>query len=732
MIGLGSACLIVAFVVALYALGAAVVGALGGDRRVVDSSRRAVYGLCALLTICVVVIEAAFARTDLSLAVVADHSSATTPTFYRFTAMWSSQEGSLLLWAWVLSIASSAVLFATHRRHREIVPWATAVLMGLAAFFTGLILFDANPFARLDPPAVAGVGLEPLLRHPAMAIHPPMLYSGYVMFSIPFAFAIGALVTRKLDASWIRATRRFALIAWLCLTVGILLGARWSYSELGWGGYWGWDPVENASLMPWLAGTAFLHSIMVQEKRGMLKVWNVSLICGTFALALLGTFLVRSGILQSIHAFGASTVGGPLLALIALVVVGSALLIISRVPDLRTEKRIESLASREAVFLVNNFLLLGLCAVIFWGTFFPLISELFTGTKSSLAAPWFDRYTTPLAILLVLFTGIGPLLAWRRVSAAAIWRVVARPAAVAAAITLAVALLTDAASKPLALVMFAFASFALAAIGQEFIRGASANRSLTGGSWPRALAMVVSRNRRRYGGYVVHAGLAIALIAVAASSSFQTSRDLRLRPGQSAQVGDYRVRYVRPTSEISPVEQRLTFGAVLDVSRDGRHYTTLTPSRNYYASTTVAPGTGPVRSFFAGNATSEVGRKTEPSGDVWTAMQPELGSLNPIVNGADRRLERLAGSIRPGDSKAQAQYGYAQGLAIRGIANYYLKHTPPADFRVNINPLVIWIWIGGAIAVAGALIAVWPAPEARRRRVADVYAARLARELGRA
>jgi cytochrome c-type biogenesis protein CcmF len=729
VVGLGAAALIVAFIVALYAMGAGVVGAVGGDRRVVDSSRRSVYALCALLTLCVVIIEAAFARTDLSLAVVADHSSATTPMFYRFTAMWSSQEGSLLLWAWVLSIASSVVLFATHRRHREIVPWATAVLMGLASFFTGLMLFGANPFDRLDPPAVAGVGLEPLLRHPAMAVHPPMLYTGYVMFSIPFAFAIGALITRKLDASWIRSTRRFALIAWICLTVGILLGSRWSYSELGWGGYWGWDPVENASLMPWLAGTAFLHSIMVQEKRGMLKVWNVSLVCGTFALALLGTFLVRSGILDSIHAFGASTVGAPLLVLIAVVVIGSAVLIISRLPDLRSEKRLESLASREAIFLVNNFLLIALCAVIFWGTFFPLISELFTGQKASLAAPWFDRYTTPLAILLVLFTGIGPLFAWRRMSVGAIGRVLVAPAAVAAGVCVFLALFTDAGSKPLALTMFTLAAFALAALAREVARGASAQRALSGGSRLGALGTVVSRNRRRYGGYTVHAGLAIALIAVAASSSFQTSRDLRLRPGQTAQVGDYTVHYVKPTSEVDPTQERLTFGAVLAISKNGRHYTTLTPSRNYYASSTVQPGVGPVRSFFTGNATSEVGRKTEPSGDVWTAMQPELGSFNPFINGADARLMKLARSS-PRDPKSQAAISYLQGLAIRSLAARYVKDTPPADFRVNINPLVIWIWIGGAIAVAGALVAVWPAPEARRRRVADVHAARLARELG--
>src|SRR5689334_34657 len=548
MASLGSALLGLAFLSALGA-GALALAGRGGDERLLSLSRRVVYAFCGLLTACVAIIEIAFARNDFSFNIVQQHSSIETPSFYKMAAMWSSQEGSLLLWAWVLSIAAAVSLYATRNKLRDLVPWATAVMMGVAAFFTGLMLFAPNvdPFATLSPAPADGVGLNPLLQHPSMMIHPPMLYSGYVAFTVPFAFAIGALVTRRLDAEWIRATRRFALIAWAFLGFGLLLGARWSYTELGWGGYWAWDPVENAALMPWLLGTAFLHSIMVQEKRGMLKVWNASLIVGTFSMALLGTFLVRSGVLQSIHAFGDSTVGPYILGLIGVVLVGSTALIVSRLDDLRSEKRIDSLASRESVFLVNNLLLVGMTAVIFWGTFFPLISELFTGEKASLAAPWFDRYTTPLAILLVLFTGIGPLLAWRRVSAAALWRVVARPAAVAAAITLAIALLTDAASKPLALAMFAFAAFALAAIGHEFIRGASANRSLTGGSWPRALGTVVSRNRRRYGGYVVHAGLAIALIAVAASSSFQTSRDLRLRPGQSAQVGDYRVHYVRPT-----------------------------------------------------------------------------------------------------------------------------------------------------------------------------------------
>ncbi len=474
MVELGAACLIAAPVACVYAIGAAILGARRGDRNLVDSSRRAIYALCGLLTVCVVVLEAAFLRSDFSVQLVADHSSTTTPVGYKLTAMWGSQGGSLLLWAWVLSIAASGVLFLTRGRHREVVPWATAVLAGIGLFFTLLMLFadGANPFARLDPAPAEGVGLNPLLRHPAMAIHPPMLYSGYVLWSIPFAFAIGALVSRRLDASWIRTTRRFALVAWIFLSIGVLLGSRWSYSELGWGGYWGWDAVENASLMPWLVGTAFLHSMMVQEKRGMLKVWNVSLIVATFSLALLGTFLVRSGILESIHAFGASTVGGPLLAMIAVVIGGSAALIVSRLDDLRSERRIESLASREAVFLINNLLLVGLCVVIFWGTFFPLISEAITGERSSLGSPWFDRYTTPLAILLVLFTGIGPLLAWRRVSAGSLWRLVRAPLAAAVVATVALAVFTDALEEPLALTLFAFAAFALAALVAEFWRGA--------------------------------------------------------------------------------------------------------------------------------------------------------------------------------------------------------------------------------------------------------------------
>ena len=733
---LGSAVLALAFLTAIFAAVAALIGR-DANRRWVDISRRAVYGLFGLLTLCVVMIEIAFARNDFSYNIVQQHSSIETPAFYKLAAMWSSQEGSLLLWAWVLSIAASLALYATRNKLREIVPYATAVMAGIAAFFTGLMLFagGVNPFATTPGPTpLDGIGLNPLLQHPSMMIHPPMLYSGYVAFTIPFAFAIGALITRRLDAAWIRSTRRFALIAWAFLGFGLLLGARWSYTELGWGGYWAWDPVENAALMPWLMGTAFLHSIMVQEKRGMLKVWNACLIVATFSLALLGTFLVRSGVLQSIHAFGDSTVGPYILGLIGVVLIGSTALIVSRLDDLRSEKRIDSLASRESVFLVNNLLLVALVVAIFWGTFFPLISELFTGNKSSLAAPWFDRYTTPLAIVLVLFTGIGPLLAWRRVSWGSARRVFLVPAIAGALAGLCLALFTDAAGKPWALALFAFAAFALTGLAQEFWRGAIARRSLSGGSMPAALVGVVARNRRRYGGYIVHAGVAVLLIGIAASSSFQTKQDLRLRPGQSAVVDGYTVTYVRPTAKVDPLA--FTAGAALRIEKDGKSFL-LHPTRRFYRPTGGEAGT--ISNYFAGESDSDIGLKAGFLRDFWTALQPSIVGIQRHARAADKgfeacvsgapgtppqcravsRLMRAAAanpSLRP---TALAQIESLQVATAQRIAQGYLAEDATATFRVIVNPLVTWIWIGGLISLAGALIAIWPARGARRRPAAD-------------
>jgi cytochrome c-type biogenesis protein CcmF len=734
---LGIATLALAFAALAFAAIAALYGSrpAGGERWVLIS-RRVVYAACGLLTLCVALIEIAFLGDDFSFHIVQQHSSIATPTFYKLAAMWSSQEGSLLLWAWVLSIASSLALYATRDRLREIVPYATAVMAGVAAFFTGLMLFagGVNPFSTISPAPADGVGLNPLLQHPSMMIHPPMLYSGYVAFTIPFAFAIGALVTRRLDAAWIRATRRFALIAWALLGFGLLLGARWSYTQLGWGGYWAWDPVENAALMPWLIGTAFLHSVMVQEKRGMLKVWNACLIVATFSLALLGTFLVRSGVLQSIHAFGDSTVGPYILGLIAVVLIGSTALIVSRLDDLRSPKRIDSLVSREAVFIVNNLLLVALCATIFWGTFFPLISELFTGEKASLAAPWFDRYTTPLAIALVLFTGIGPLLAWRRVSWASAKRVFLVPSLVAAAVGVALALLTDAGEKPWALALFVFASFALVGLGQEFWRGAAARRSLRGGSLPAALVAIVGRNRRRYGGYIVHVGIAVLLIGIAASSSFQTNRQLRLRPGQSEVVDGRTVTYVRPTASVDRLA--FTAGAILRV-REGDRTFTLHPTRRFYRPT--GTGTATVAGYFDGESDSHIALRAGLGEDFWTAVEPDTAA---VVGRADAADQGFAACVRGGPGtppqcravaammraalanpslrpSALAQIGRLQTATAGRIAADYVADAPAANFKVIVNPLVTWMWIGGMIALSGALIGLWPARRARRAPAAD-------------
>jgi cytochrome c-type biogenesis protein CcmF len=731
MPSLGSALLALAFLSTFIAAGLALSGRNGDERRL-EASRRTVYAFCALVTACVVIIEVAFASNDFSFHLVAEHSSIQTPSFYKLGAMWSSQEGSLLLWAWVLSIAASAALWATRNKLRQVVPWATAVMMGVAAFFTGLMLFapGVDPFAIADPVPANGVGLNPLLQHPSMMIHPPMLYSGYVAFTVPFAFAIGALVTRRLDAEWIRATRRFALIAWAFLGLGLLLGARWSYTELGWGGYWAWDPVENAALMPWLLGTAFLHSIMVQEKRGMLKVWNAGLIVGTFSMALLGTFLVRSGVLQSIHAFGDSTVGPYILGLIGVVLVGSTALIVSRLDDLRSRKRIDSLASRESVFLVNNLLLVGLVAIIFWGTFFPLISELFTGEKASLAAPWFDQYTTPLAIGLVLFTGIGPLLAWRRISWQSAKRVFRVPLAVAAVVTLALIVLTDAADSPWALALFAFAAFALTGLAQEFWSGGAARRRLTGESGAAAMAGLLTRNRRRYGGYIVHIGIVVLLIGIAASSSFQDRQDVELRPGESAVVDGRRITYVKPTVAVD--DQKITVGSVLRVEEDSEVVGTLRPSRQFHRPT--GQETGTISEFFAGEATSEVGLRAGLLSDLWVAEEPDMSAVQRRARTADQGFEACieAGPGTPPQCKdlralmqaaaadpslrgqALGQIAELQALTAERVAKTYIGDRAPATFRIIVDPLVTWMWIGGIIALAGALIAIWPARTRRR------------------
>jgi cytochrome c-type biogenesis protein CcmF len=446
----------------------------------------------------------------------------------------------------------------------------------------------------------------------------------------------------------------------------------------------------------------------------MLKAWNVSLVLATGILAVLGTFLVRSGILESIHAFGASTLGKPFLAFIAVLVTGSTILVVTRLDDLRPEGSFESLLSRESVFLLNNLVLVSLCFVIFWGTFFPLISEAVTGQRASVGPPWFDRYTVPLAIALVFLSGVGPVIAWRRATPRNARRSFRLPLAAAATAALALALVRGVWREPLALLMFCAAAFVLAVVVQELWRGTHARRVASGESAPVALASLVSRNRRRYGGYVVHVGVAALFVGVAASSTFQHVRDVRLSPGQTARVGGYDVRYLRATSELS--REKVTLGAALELRRDGRHVTTLMPSRGYYPSRD--PTLGPTGRYFDGEATSEVGLRAGLRRDVWTAVEPDIDALRRMIDGIDRRFPLAAG-----DSAT---------LMLGAIADRYEALPPPASFRLIVSPMVEWIWLGGLIAAAGGLIALWPAPRAARRRAGAAHPAHVRRELSRA
>jgi len=724
----GRALLILALVVAIYGVLASLYGARRGRPEWVVSGRRSVYAVAALCTGAFGILEFAFLRSDFQFATVASHSSTTTPTFYKAAAAWSSQEGSLMLWVWLLSLWSSLVLFLTRRSLRRVAPYATAVLLGFAAFFAALLIFLETPFGLNAVVPAEGNGLNPLLRHPSMMIHPPMLYSGYTLFAIPFAFAVGALITRQVGAAdWIRATRRFALAAWFFLGIGILLGARWSYAELGWGGYWAWDPVENASLLPWLTGTAFLHSIMIQEKRGMLKIWNVSLVLATGILSILGTFLVRSGILDSIHAFGASTLGVPFVIFIAILIAGSIGLVVWRREQLRSENRLDSLLSREAIFLMNNLVLVAMAFVVFWGTFWPLIAEALTGNRRALGPPWFDRYTVPLTLVLVLLSGIGPVIAWRRATASNARRNFLLPTAMA--LTLGVVLaLSGAAGRPLALAMFVVGGFVVASVGQEFWRGVVVRRAMTGESPPGALVSLVARNRRRYGGYLVHVGMAVLFIGVAASTAFNDARDIRLVTGSTTKVGDYAFTYREPTSKISVTSngrlEKITLGAVMQVRKNGRLVSTLRPSRSYFPSRDDS--LGPLGRFFEGEATSEIGLKAGLRGDLWAAMTPDKNALLPQIEEGDRVFAAAAGKLTP---QVEAQL---LGQALRGIAKSYVANPPPATFRLITSPLVTWIWLGAIIVFLGALIAIWPGGGDRvRQRTQARYAARVAKDLGR-
>ena len=655
MAELGRAALVICLGLSVYACAAGAFAAFKGRRRLSLSARNALIAAFAAAAVAAVVLFSAFVRHDFSFTYVAEHSARRLPTLYTLSAFWGGQEGSLLLWLLILTAYSAAVVLINRRSAPDLVAWVVPVLGGVA----DLLLVHAG--RGLEPVRhTAGAGRrrgpEPELAEPAHA-HPPGPALPRLRRADGSLRVRHGLAAREAgDERWIIATRRWTLAAWGFLGVGQLIGAHWAYVEVGWGGYYAWDPVENAAFMPWLAATAFLHSVMVQEKKGMLKIWNMLLVAGGFVLALFGTFLTRSGILSSIHSFAESPLGGWFLGFIALVLAFSLGLIFLRLPLLRTKTKLESLASREASFLYNNLLLVAFCLTILWGVLYPILSEAVTGQTNHVSGPYYNFFLHIFGLPLLLLMGIGPLLAWRKTSLRTLARTWAWPAAVSLVVG-AILLALGAGSSIPGLIAYTFSAFVIVSIIVEFVRGTRARKAVVGGSWPSAFSSLVARNRRRYGGYVVHAAIVLLAIGIAGSSAYDTTREARLRPGQSMEIRGYTLTYRKLVQRQS--ENAREVRALVDVRRGRSRDGTLSAGQNHY----------PVE----GQTSREVAIRSD------------------LVTGEDLYL-------------------IAQQIDSDGTV----------FFKAETLPLVNLIWLAGFIFLGGTLIALWPdAREARR--LADRY-----------
>jgi cytochrome c-type biogenesis protein CcmF len=589
---LGTFALALGLGLAIYGAVASVLGARRDRPLLVESGRTTAFSLLAVVAAANGAMLAAILSNDFSIKYVAENSSRATPTFFKVLSLWSADEGSLLLWNLVLAGFIAAVAFRFRHRRPETFPWAMAVMYGVAAFYLILVLGPTNPFATFATAPFDGRGPLPLLQnHPLMAVHPPFLYLGFIGFTVPFAFAMAALITGRLSDQWIRVTRRWTLVPWIFLTVGLGLGALWSYGVLGWGGYWAWDPVENVALLPWLMATAFLHSVMIQERRGMLKVWNLSLIVGAFALTTFGTFLTRGSILSSVHSFAQSIVGPLYLSFLVLVLIAGFGLIAARSWQLRSEGRFDSALSREAAFLGNNLLLLGLTFVVLLGTIFPLVVEAMTDRQSSVGGPYFKETTVPLFLLLMFLMAVGPLLPWRRASREQLRDRLTVPTAAAALTIVGLAL---AGVRDLAAVAaFGLAAFVAVSNAGALARGLRAFARSRGMGLRAAMPGAISRNRRLYGGLVVHIGVAVAVVGITASSAFSRQTEIRLVRGQVVTFAGYELTYVGQRTLKQP--QRTVFVADVAVSKDGRDLGRVTPSLNVYPSSVDPIGTPSIK-----------------------------------------------------------------------------------------------------------------------------------------
>src|SRR6476619_529629 len=657
MADLGRAALVVSLGLSLYALVAGFFAARTNRRRLALSARNALFASFGSTLVASLVLATALVRHDFSFSYVAAHTNRTLPTAYSLSSFWGGQEGSLLLWLLVLTGFGALAVALNRSLLRDLVAWVVPVLGGMATFFAFLLVVVASPFDTQTAP-IDGAGLTPSLQHPYMVAHPPMLYLGYVGLSIPFAFAAGALLSGRTDERWIVASRRWTLTAWMFLGFGQLLGSHWAYVEVGWGGYYAWDPVENAALMPWLAATAFLHSVMIQEKRGMLKVWNVLLVILAFSLSLFGTFLTRSGVVNSIHSFTKSSIGPWFLAFIALTVTVSLVVVLRRIPLLRSPTKLESPISREAAFLYDNLLLLALCLAILWGVVYPMLSEAVRGEAVVLGRSYYDFFLRAFGLPLLLLMGIGPLIAWRRASLRSLGTTFRWPTVVALAAG-ALLLWRGAGSSVPGLVAYTFSAFVLATIVMEFARGTRARKALGAPSWLGAFASLIGRNRRRYGGYVVHAAVVLFAIGVAGSSAFDSVAEAKLVKGESMHIGDYTLVY-RSLSEhagANATEIRATLG----VRRGDRDLGTLQAGKNAYT--------------------------------IEQQVSNEVGIRSDKLTGED--LFVIAEQIDPNGT---------------------------VYFRVFVKPLVNLIWLAGLVFLLGSVITLWPDRREQRRLVARASA----------
>jgi cytochrome c-type biogenesis protein CcmF len=645
----GTVSLAIALVLALYGATVSVVGVRTSNAALVESARTSAYALLGLVAIANAAMLVALLTNDFSVSYVAENGSRETPTFFKVLSLWSADEGSLLLWNLVLAGYLGLVAYRFRRRRPETFPWAMAAMFAVSAFYLLLVLGPTTPFGTLSPAPVDGRGPLPLLQnHPLMALHPPFLYLGFIGFTVPFAFAIAGLITARVSDEWMRITRRWTMFAWVFLTTGLILGALWSYGVLGWGGYWAWDPVENVALLPWLTGTAFLHSVMVQERRGMLKVWNLSLIVGTFALTVLGTFLTRGSILSSVHTFAQSIVGPLYLLFLSLVLIGGFGLIAWRRNAMRAEGTFDSPVSRESVFLGNNMVLLVVMFTVLVGTIYPLLAEAVTDRKVSVGAPFFDRNVVPLAMLLLFLMAIGPLLPWRAGSGARLLARLRAPAWSAALVAAALALAR--AADPGTILVFGLVAFVAVATLGEMARGVRAFARAHGASVRSSIVGAVRRDRRLYGGLVVHLGLLVAVIGITSAAVYDRSTELTLRTGQTATFAGYDMRFDGVRTLDQPQRRVLVATLTVTDASSGDPVVVLTPSLNLYPGSSEPIGTPSIR--------------TGTPGTLFRDLYSSLVSVDAT--------------------------------------------SRSATFRLFLNPGIDLLWAGGAVMVVGGVLAAWP------------------------